>query len=204
MGSPWRQALSYLMEISVEHSDRPYFLELNMYKGNYIMNSANANQSNQQLKRAFHEAFHYFKIYGKRYSNVLVLGLGLGSVIDLLQNRSEIAEITAVESDARVINWFKKRYDSNFEILFGNAGAMQYPDKKYDLIIIDLFEDDQLPDYLMKEAFWNTLKTQVSPGGIAIWNTLIRNRIALSQELMEKMNENYLFENINCFRLVNL
>jgi hypothetical protein len=66
---------SYFYPITIEKSNEPYYLELVLSKNKLILNSKNANQSNEGLKQAFHQAFHQLGVYKKTYKNILVLGL---------------------------------------------------------------------------------------------------------------------------------
>jgi hypothetical protein len=41
----------------------------------------------------------------------------------------------------------------------------------YDLILVDLFQGDGIPDYLVTREFFHDIKGCLSPGGLAVFNT---------------------------------
>ena len=54
---------SYFYPITIEKSHEPYYLELILSKNKLILDSTHANQSNEGLKQAFHQAFHQLGVY---------------------------------------------------------------------------------------------------------------------------------------------
>lgn len=168
-----QRILSYFISLEIEKSKSPYYLELILDRNKLVLNSQNANQSNQNLKSAFNELFHRQDIYKKEYNHVLILGLGLGSVIDLLIENAFVNQFTAYENDTRLIAWLDKYYKTeNLNIIPKSAEEFSIENKKYDLIIVDLFIDEIMPDFLTKSSYWETLKSSLTPDGILIWNTL--------------------------------
>lgn len=168
-----QKILSYFISVEIEKGESPYYLELILDRNKLVLNSQNANQSNQNLKSAFNELFHRQNIYKKEYNHVLILGLGLGSVIDLLIENASVNQFTAYENDTRLIAWLDKYYKTeNLNIIPKSAEEFSIENKKYDLIIVDLFIDEIMPDYLTKSSYWENLKSSLTPDGILIWNTL--------------------------------
>lgn len=175
-----QKILSYFFSFSLEKSDNPYYLELILDRNKLVLNSQNANQSNQNLKSAFNQFFHRQEIYNKEYDHVLILGLGLGSVVDLLLEKSKVKQFTAYENEMRVVSWIEKYYHlENLEIIPSSAEDFKIEKGKYDLIIVDLFQDDKIPEYLSKKIFWDKLKSSLTEDGILIWNTLTKNEIPM-------------------------
>ena len=105
-------------------------------------------------------------IYKRPYSQVLVLGLGLGSTIELLQTRVTLRNLIAYESDERIISWLKKYYLFDFEIKNLSADDSHNSRDKFDLILVDLFADESMPDYLENLEFWNSIIRLLNPHGI--------------------------------------
>ena len=158
----------------MERSHEPYYLEIVLSKNKLILHSQNANQSNEGLKQAFHQVFHQLGIYKKTYKNILVLGFGLVSVIELLQAKNCTENITAYENNPQVLAWLDKYYDlGSIQLHFDSAENLTHLESSYDLILVDLFLNNQCPEFLNNLAYWTQLKTHLSPAGIIIWNTLI-------------------------------
>jgi spermidine synthase len=165
---------SYFYPVTIEKSSTPYELELVISKNRLILNSAHANQSNEGLQQAFHLAFHQLGVYDRKYKNILVLGFGLGSVVELLHAKNCTEKITAYENNPLVLAWLDKYYNlGNIQLHTDSAENLAHLESNYDLILVDLFLDDQCPEFLNNLAYWTQLKTHLSPSGMLIWNTLI-------------------------------
>lgn len=146
--------------------------EILLQNNQIVYNTPHANQSNKELKYAFHQLFYKEKIYQKAYDKVLVLGLGLGSVIQLLQEKCTMQTIVGVESNEAVLDILRKYYNiENVEMNCSDAGF--YRDESlYDLIIIDVFEDDKIPKHLLNVVYISNIMKCLAPNGKLIWNIL--------------------------------
>lgn len=165
--------LSYFISIKIEKSIIPYYLELILDRNTLVLNSKNANQSNQNLKAAFNQLFHRHNIYNKSYNNVLIFGLGLGSVVDLLTENTKVINFTAYENNSQILTWIEQYYDlENLKIVNDSAENFNSTSEKYDLIIVDLFQDEVMPKFLSKMEYWDILKLSLNQSGTIIWNTL--------------------------------
>lgn len=164
---------SYFMPIRIEKCDTPYYLELVLSKNRLVLNSKNANQSNDSLQLAFHQCFHELNIYNRDWDRVLVLGFGLGSVASLLEEYGTINQMTAYENHPQVLAWLNTYYDtSSIHLRAESAENSVASGGLYDLILVDLFEDQRIPDFLLEKSFWIALKKSLGPEGLLIWNTL--------------------------------
>ena len=94
---------------------------------------------------------------GLSYDKVLVGGLGLGLIPEYLKTVDNCSVVDVVESNNELITWTNSEgfLDDGINIIEGDA-LNHTPDKKYDLIIIDLWwkESD------ITEEIKNTLKTK--------------------------------------------
>jgi spermidine synthase len=189
---------SYFYPITIEKSNEPYYLELVLSKNKLILNSNNANQSNEGLKQAFHQAFHQLGVYKKTYKNILVLGFGLGSVVELLQAKNCTENITAYENNPQVLTWLDKYYDlENIQLHTDSAENLAHLESNYDLILVDLFLDNQCPEFLNNLAYWTQLKTHLSPSGMLIWNTLIPTQPKANFSMEEVFERKVEVEGVN-------
>jgi len=99
----------------------------------------------------------YQKIYeGLSYDKVLVGGLGLGLIARYLKEKDNCGVIDIVDNNNELITWVnsEKLLDDSINII--EHDALTYtPTKKYDLILMDLWwDEDEVTD-----AIKNTLKT---------------------------------------------
>ncbi|MBL7790517.1 MAG: hypothetical protein JNL75_11870 [Chitinophagales bacterium] len=189
---------SYFYPVTIEKSHEPYYLELILSKNKLILDSTHANQSNEGLKQAFHQAFHHLGVYEKKYENTLVLGFGLGSVVELLQAKKCLGKVTAYENNAQILHWLDQYYDlGDIQFVSDSAENLKDLDSNYDLIVVDLFIDNQCPEFLNNLAYWMQLKTRLSPSGILIWNTLIPTQPKVNFNMEDIFKKNVEVEGVN-------
>lgn len=149
-------------------------LEITWYNGKKYLNSKNANYSFGELQKIL--KFGLEKIELKNVNTILLLGLGGGSVIETLRNDLNYEKhITAVEIDSIVIDIAKIEFglkaNENLSIICDDA--LTYVNKnteKFDLIIIDLFIDNQVPKQFLTLNFWNDIIKINSNNGAIIFN----------------------------------
>lgn len=107
----------------------------------------------------------------------LVLGLGGGLIVRWLYRNIEGIEIDAVELDPMVIkvarSYFKLPQDERIHIWLGDAGEfVRRPTNnvEYDLIYLDTYGSDSIPDHLQTEEFFTSVNRMMADGGIATMN----------------------------------
>ncbi|WP_413513433.1 spermidine synthase [Myroides odoratus] len=175
--------LSYLSPISVKKvtSSVSTKLEITWQKGQLVLDTKNTNYSYGQLAHVFKRGLKfigYHKI--KAMDEVLNLGLGAGSTVHLLRNEVNFTGfITSIEIDEAILFVAKKyfnvdQYKENHQIL--HMDAFEYVltcKKKYDLIIIDIFQDTYMPSFLFEAYFVQHLQTILETNGFIIFNTIL-------------------------------
>jgi spermidine synthase len=113
--------------------------------------------------------------------SILVLGVAGGSVIKTLVNEIHFkGKITGVEIDQAIINianeYFHLDKIQNLEIVIDDAFEFVLKTKnKYDLIIIDVFQDTTMPNFLFETFFTDRLCLLLEAKGFIIFNTMILN-----------------------------
>lgn len=185
-------------------SDHPYYLELILDKRQLILNSKNANQSNENLKKVFHLFFHHFEVYKMKTEKVLLLGLGLGSVIELLQVKNKLTNVVSYENNPQIIQWMHRYYETTrLDIKNQSAEFITEPPANFDLIIVDLFIDQEIPEFLCQLSYWTHLKSLLSPNGILIWNTLIEKESYLKFNPLDIFKQNIDIMGLNRFWVIH-
>lgn len=173
--------LSYIIPINItsEKSDWSKTLEVTWANGELVLDSANTNYSYGSLQRILRIGL--LKIGFKRIvkmNHILVLGVAGGSVIKTLNKEIGYKnKITGVEIDPNVIKIAKKYFEldsiSNFDLTLGDAFEFILKTKhKYDLIIIDIFQDTTMPNFLFESYFVNRILEILEPKGIFLFNTM--------------------------------
>ena len=145
--------------------------------GKHILHVDNLIQSGGIVKGIWKKAFR--KIPKKLFvSNCLLLGLGGGTVVQLIKARWPEAKITGIELDSEIVKIGKKFFGlgeiDNLEII--NNDAIEWvnscQDRKFDLILVDLYVGGKLPKGAEDKAFLKNLQKLLSQKGVIIFNWL--------------------------------
>lgn len=173
--------LSYLVPINIrnEKSHWSKTLEVTWTNGELVLDSANTNYSYGSLQRILRIGLLQigFKKVAKM-NHILILGVAGGSVVKTLINEAGYKnKITGVEIDANVIEIAKKYFEldliPNFDIILDDAFEFVLKTKeKYDLIIIDVFQDTKMPNFLFEDFYINRLLEILEPNGMFLFNTM--------------------------------
>lgn len=110
-------------------------------------------------------------------SNVLILGLGGGTVIKVLNTHFLQSNLLGVDIDPIIVDVGKKYLElgnaKNLQILIADVFDEKSPlGKNYDLIIVDLFKGYEIPSQLGSKKFLTALKQKLSQNGRVIFNRL--------------------------------
>jgi spermidine synthase len=182
--SRWQRWLSYLFERHLEtiSSDHNPHLYVSLSKGRLQLSTANAIYSFEDLYDNFRLAFQavdWQRFPGER---VLLLGLGLGSVPQLLERYFQQAfSYLAVEVDEAVIYLAQKyvlhELRSPMETICADAAAfVGQSNEAFDLITMDVFEDDRIPEKFGQKDFLESLERLLTPDGLLMYNCLARTK----------------------------
>lgn len=161
----WKKWLSYWMPITKEvESDFSGTLEITWKKGRKVLDSRSANYSYGALQEVLRVGLNHTS--WKRTGHALVLGMGAGSVIEELVNGFDHSgPITGVEWDSAIIELAYREFNLNQypQVQVVEDDAFQWMEEcvegVFDLIVVDLFIDDQVHPDVLSELFINRLKT---------------------------------------------
>lgn len=98
------------------------------------------------------------KVSDENINNILVLGLGGGTLAKLLRKKYPDAKITGVEIDEVMIELGKKYLDLdkyNIDIKIMDAKDFQF--KNHDLVIVDMYSGDNFPKEFESDTFLKKL-----------------------------------------------
>lgn len=170
-------------------------IEITWANGELVLDSENTNYSYGSLQRILRYGLRNigFKII-QDMNHILVLGVAGGSVIKTLVDEIEFnGKITGVEIDADMIQianeYFNLSQIEQLEIIIDDAFEFVLKTKsQYDLIIIDIFEDTNMPNFLFERFFSQRVCSLLRPQGFVLFNTMIldekhnvRNRRYISE-----------------------
>jgi spermidine synthase len=176
-----KRLLSYFLPIKVYEtpSKTSTNLEVTWNNGYLVLDSKNTNYSFGSLQRALKKGLKYIGYERiKSFESILVLGVAGGSVIETLKKDVKFdGIITGVEIDATVVDIANKyfglsKYD-NLEIVIDDAFEFVLKTKDtYDLIIIDIFQDTTMPNFLFEDYFINRINFLLNVNGFILFNTM--------------------------------
>ena len=177
----FKKWLSYIVPINIktEKSQWSKTLEVTWANGELVLDSAHTNYSYGSLQRILRIGL--LKIGFERIrkmNHILVLGVAGGSVIKTLTNEVKYTnKITGVEIDANVIALAKKYFEldavPNLELVIDDAFEFVLKTReKHDLIIIDIFQDTTMPNFLFETFFVNRLLDILTSNGMYLFNTM--------------------------------
>lgn len=176
-----KRLLSFFIPINIykKNSSVSKKLEVTWNNGQLVLDSKNTNYSYGSLQRILRKGLKYIGFERIRgFKNILVLGVAGGSVIKTLSEEIEFkGQITGVEIDPAVIEIANTYFDldkiQNLELVNDDAFEFVLKTKeKYDLIIIDIFKDTEMPNFLFEEFFINRINLLLNVNGFILFNTM--------------------------------
>lgn len=192
--SRWIKTASYFADIQIEKVESAYSgtLEVICRKGRYALCTNNAVYSYDDLYVNFNDSFECLDLEAYDLQNVLVLGLGLGSIPWLLEKKfHKIYNYTFVEIDQKIVNlaehYTLSELSSSYEVICQDA--LEYTKnckQTFDMVIVDLFIDNMVPSVFESLDFIQHLKRLLRQDGL-----LLYNRLADTPELLERTSQFY-------------
>lgn len=182
----FKKWLSYIVPINIK-KEKSYWsktLEVTWNNGDLVLDSAQTNYSYGSLQRILRIGLRqigFEKI--TQMNQILILGVAAGSVVKTLVDEIGYKhKIIGVEIDAKVIeianNYFKLDAIPNFELVLDDAFEFVLKTKeKYDLIIIDIFQDTSMPNFLFETFFVNRILEILKPQGMFLFNTMCLTKV---------------------------
>ena len=176
----WKHLLSYITDVHIEgsHSDFNENLNVLLVKGQYQLVTPEAIYSYGTRYDNYFKAFKKLDLDKENVQSVLLLGLGLGSIPYMLENYfKRDYSYTAVEIDEEVIHLASKyvlnSLNSEITTICADANSFVRIDQnQYDLIAMDVFESDVIPEQFETEEFLLNLKERITKDGLLMFNRL--------------------------------
>ena len=141
-----------------------------------MLSTRNAIYSYSDKYDNFGDAFKKMDLSGLQ--EVLLLGFGLGSIPLILEKvEGTLMNYTGVEIDEEVI-YLASKYvipQLNSEINLFTSDAMSFlaiDKNRYDLIAMDIFESDYIPEQFETESYLYELNEHLTSEGVLMYNRL--------------------------------
>ena len=180
-----RKLFSYFIPITIyqKNSAISKSLEITWNNGELVLDSKSTNYSYGSLQRILRKGLKFIGFERiKNFETVLVLGVAGGSVIKTLVDEIKFrGKITGVEIDKEVVEianlYFGLDKTPNLEIVIDDAFEYVLKTKlKYDLVIIDIFQDTMMPNFLFEDFFIQRINSLLNLNGFILFNTMVINQ----------------------------
>lgn len=177
-----KQIISYLIDLPVQQVESPYSgtLKVVWSQGRKVLNTSQVNYSFQSLHRIFKWSFKKSNLPSSIH-RVLILGLGGGSIVEILRKKHQIkAPIHVVEIDDTIISLATQEFHIHkfdpVQIYHQDAFLfISQMTQTYDLICMDVFIHDKVPANLIHHATLEKLINQLTPNGKLFINTMLND-----------------------------
>ena len=176
-----KKLFSYLIPINIYKSKSSISksIEVTWTNGELLIDSENTNYSYGSLQRILRIGLRKIGFNTiQTMDTILVLGVAGGSVIKTLVNEIHFkGQITGVEIDKEIIevanSYFQLDQIPNLEIKIQDALDFVLRCKdQYNLIIIDVFEDLEMPSFLFEPYFRDKTLSLLKDNGYLLFNTM--------------------------------
>lgn len=194
-----KKILSYLIPINIykRKSTRNKTIEITWTNGQIVLDTENTNYSYGSLQRILRYGLKnigFEKI--AKMDSILLLGVAGGSVIKTLIDEIKFkGKITGVEIDPEMIEIANKFFNlnkiSNLDMVIDDAfDYVLKTNAFFDLIIIDVFEDAYMPNFLFENYFSKRVGAMLQSSGFILFNTMLleKNHSERNQKYMNEID----------------
>ena len=158
--------------IKVKNSKNKIKSKYILFQDGLMQNTTDDNGNS--LNQYIWTMYYLTKLY-KKTDNALVLGFGAGIIPVKLSNQG--FHVDTVDINPNLLNIAKTYFNyKSVNIKFFVSDARTYVrkcKKKYDVIVIDLFMADGVPEHLTTKEFYQDLKSCLNNDGIVVSNTFM-------------------------------
>lgn len=117
--------------------------------------------------------------------NILVIGLGGGTLVDTLQRVLPDAEIDAVEIDPAVVRVATRffGFEPGPRVRVNEVDGRVFvkralrSGRRYDLVMLDAYDQEYIPEHLLTQEFLQEVKGVMTPRGVLAANTFSASRL---------------------------
>ncbi len=143
--------------------------------GTYIQ-AGGLTQSGGIVETIWRQTLRQIKANRQEVKEVLILGLGGGTVAKLLRKKYPETKITGIDIDPTIVELGKKYLGLDqikIDIKINDAQKeLKSTKKKYDLIIVDLYNGDKFPPEFEEDYYVHLVRSLLSRSGISVFNRL--------------------------------
>lgn len=135
------------------------------------------SQSGWLVKKVWQAALKKVKKVRPAVESVLILGLGGGSVAELVQEYWPESKKVGLDIDAQMIefgkDYLKLKSVTNLKTVVADAQSwIEKSKEKFDLVLVDMYKGANIPQSFTTEKFFRSIKNLLNPEGLAAFNHL--------------------------------
>lgn len=115
--------------------------------------------------------------------NCLILGLGGGSIAEIVHKFWPKVKITGVDLDPQMVEFGKKYMNlEKLPVEIVIAEAFEYckkaikEKKKFDMVLVDVYQGSTFPEHLQSEDFVKAVQNLLTPHGVVVFNMLFYDK----------------------------
>lgn len=175
----FHRLLSWLWPLSASRVDGHFGpLEVRWENGRKVLNSEHGNQSFGSLHRVWRCTLDQLDLRKDPPRSMLLLGLGGGSAIEIIRDELGIkCPITAVELDPAMLAVAREQFaldrHADLDVVLGDAMIQVHGLRtRFDLVLVDLFDDLDLARGVDSRAFMHGLRECCAAEGVVCINTV--------------------------------
>ena len=111
-------------------------------------------------------------------ADVLILGMGTGTYASQLLRYYPDFKIEGVEIDGKITDLAREYFDLSGDIevvTYDGRAYLQATDKKYDVIMVDAYQDITIPFQMSSEEFFRLVREHLKDNGVMVVNLNMRS-----------------------------
>lgn len=194
--------LSFFTPQTLERSSSRYNKKIEVVEefGQKVLLVNGIQETGPYVNSLFQNGLRYLTTWHKgNVKNIVLFGVGGGGILFQLERLYPEVLITAIDYDAEVIELGKKyfHFDRLINTKFVIADARKFVtnpkySKAFDLVIIDLYVGNDVPEFATSEIFLNNTKKILAPRGAVMMNYFsFKNQQKKSKLLLDKLSKIY-------------
>jgi len=157
-------------------------LELLLYQNRLQLATADALYSDGKSYSPAVATAKALKDFLPSVENVLVLGTGLGSLVQVLGAKGYFPHYTLIEKDKTVLGWALELMDSRqaqhtTPVCSDALAYMERNKAQYDLVFIDIFMGMDVPAFVTSGHFLGLCRKALNGNGRLAFNYIVKNPV---------------------------
>lgn len=173
--------LSYIFPVKIDEAIgyKNIPMDLFLYCNDFYVQTPNATYAHTSKYTSFQTILHQNKQDIKHAKTALVLGWGLGSIGSILNNINDNLQITGVDIDQNILNWYQRYNKQKNTTIFVSDVCRFLEENKdtFDIIAIDIYIDDSVPKDILSLDFLKKINEKLHSRGSVFLSTFYKSNL---------------------------